>query len=88
MDLPWGRGAYCRVQKDDLHPGNACWMQDEVAFVRRAMGHDKYPQQEYLSHWETAVKDFIWLPSKKRYDRNASATNTERLQSIQVRLYS
>eukprot|EP00884_Botryococcus_braunii_P005744 jgi/Botrbrau1/15170/Bobra.0149s0035.1 len=58
-------------------------LKDEVAFVRKAMGHDKVSEQEYLTFWESAMKDFIWLPSKKRYERNASATNTERLQSIQ-----
>jgi hypothetical protein len=53
--------------------------------VRKAMAHDKISEQEYFTFWESGVKDFIWLPSKKRYERNASATNTERLQSIQVR---
>jgi hypothetical protein len=52
--------------------------------VRKAMGHDRVPEDEYVNVWETAVKDFIWLPSKHRYDRNASATNTDRLASIQV----
>ena len=29
-------------------------------------------------------KEFIYLPSRQRYERSASATNSDRLESIQV----
>lgn len=30
-------------------------------------------------------KEFIYLPSRQRYERSASATNSDRLESIQVK---
>ena len=56
----------------------------EVAFVIKAMDHAGMPQDTYLETLEAVQKDYIWVPSKGRYDRAASATNTERIESVKV----
>ena len=52
--------------------------------VIKAMDHTSVPAETYMETWQTVHKDFIWLPSKNRYERAASATNTERIESIKV----
>lgn len=56
----------------------------EVQVVIKAMDHASVPAETYMETWQTVHKDFIWLPSKNRYERAASATNTERIESIKV----
>lgn len=60
-------------------------LQQETALVRRAMGHDNVPDEEYAEAWSSVVRDFIFIPARQRYDRSNSATNSDRLASIQVR---
>ncbi len=55
---------------------------EETAIVQEAMGHSDITQEEYRDAWSTAVKDFIYLPMQHKYGRAASATNTDRLDSV------
>ena len=55
---------------------------EETAIVQEAMGHSDISQEEYKDAWSTAVKDFIYLPMQHKYGRAASATNTDRLDSV------
>lgn len=55
---------------------------EEVELVREAMGHTETTQEEYKDAWATAVRDFIYLPMQHKYGRAASATNTDRLDSV------
>lgn len=55
---------------------------EETAIVQEAMGHSDITQEEYKDAWSTAVKDFIYLPMQHKYGRAASATNTDRLDSV------
>ncbi len=55
---------------------------EETAVVQEAMGHSDVTQEEYKDAWSTAVKDFIYLPMQHKYGRAASATNTDRLDSV------
>ena len=55
---------------------------DEASFVQEAMGHSDISQEEYREAWSTAVRDFIFLPMQHKYGRAASATNTDRLDSV------
>ena len=59
-------------------------LSSEVDFVIKAMDHASIPQETYLETLEAVQKDYIWVPSKGRYDRAASATNTERIESVKV----
>ena len=52
--------------------------------IRSAMGHDGVPPEEYADALAIAARDFIYLAASKRYGRSASATNTDRLESIKV----
>ena len=55
---------------------------EEVEHVREAMGHTETTEEEYKDAWATAVRDFIYLPMQHKYGRAASATNTDRLDSV------
>ena len=55
---------------------------DETSFIQDAMGHSDVTQEEYRDAWSTAVRDFIFLPMQHKYGRAASATNTDRLDSV------
>ncbi len=55
---------------------------EETGIVQEAMGHSDITQEEYKDAWSTAVKDFIYLPMQHKYGRAASATNTDRLDSV------
>ena len=57
----------------------------EAAVVRRAMGHEGVPDAEYAEAAAQLQRDFIFVPGRGAYDRANSATNSDRLASIQVR---
>ena len=57
-------------------------IEDETAYVQHAMGHADISQEEFRDAWSTTVKDFIYLPMQHKYGRAASATNTDRLDSV------
>ena len=57
-------------------------IEDETGFVQDAMGHADISQEEFRDAWSTTVKDFIYLPMQHKYGRAASATNTDRLDSV------
>ena len=59
----------------------------ETASVRASMGHDNVTDEEYAEAWTNAQRDFIYIPSQQRYTRAASATNSDRLASIQVVIF-
>ncbi len=59
-------------------------LQQETKIVRHAMGHDGVLEEEYAEAWSVVTRDFIFLPSRQRYDRSNSATNSDRLASMQV----
>ena len=56
----------------------------EVDHVRKAMGHESISAEEYAETASAIERDFIYLPSRQRYERSASATNSDKLESIQV----
>ena len=59
-------------------------LKDELEHVRRAMGHESISAEEYADTAAAIEKEFIYLPSRQRYERSASATSSDRLESIQV----
>ncbi|KAK9818201.1 hypothetical protein WJX72_008746 [[Myrmecia] bisecta] len=61
----------------------AALLRAETSHVRSAMGHDRLGADEYEEAWGLASRDFIFIPSKQSYNRAASATNSDRLASIQ-----
>jgi len=62
-------------------------LDSEVQYVIKAMDHALVNPETYLETWQAVHRDFIWVPSKQRYDRAASATNTERIESFKVRIF-
>lgn len=56
----------------------------ETGLVRRAMGHEGVAADEYAEAAAALEKDFIFVPGRQAYERAASATNSDRLASIQV----
>lgn len=63
----------------------AAVLRKEAEYVRGAMGHGELALEEYEAVWQAVHKDLIYVPSKGRYERLASATNTERLEALKVR---
>ncbi|EFJ42818.1 hypothetical protein VOLCADRAFT_107065 [Volvox carteri f. nagariensis] len=57
-------------------------VQREVAFLRKAWDHTALPPSDYLDVWLAVHRDLIYLPSRQRYERAASATNVDRIESI------
>ncbi|GAB4822419.1 hypothetical protein N2152v2_009465 [Parachlorella kessleri] len=56
----------------------------EADFVREAMKHSDVSEQDYMAAWEAVVRDIIYVPSQQRYTRAASATNADRVASMQA----
>eukprot|EP00798_Chlamydomonas_sp_ICE-L_P017404 gene17404-23704_t len=62
----------------------AALLDSEVAAVRSAMGHGEVGADEYLDAWNHVKNDYLYAPSKGRYNRAASATPQERVESLKV----
>ena len=57
----------------------------EIGIVRAGMGHENVAPEEYVEAAAPPLeRDFIYLPSRQAYDRAGTATNSDRLASIQV----
>ncbi len=41
-------------------------------------------EEDYMDTWASITREFIYLPSRQRYDRSISATNSDRLASMQA----
>mmetsp|Transcript_7123 Transcript_7123/g.12265 ORF Transcript_7123/g.12265 Transcript_7123/m.12265 type:complete len:828 (-) Transcript_7123:440-2923(-) len=54
----------------------------EVESVQAAMGHSNVSQQEYMEAFMQVHADLFWLPSKGGYARVASATASDRIESL------
>ena len=59
-------------------------LSEELKAVNEAMGHNGEVDEEYVEAWKVAVNDMIYLPSQGRYGRGASATNSDKVESLQV----
>ncbi|KAI3429454.1 hypothetical protein D9Q98_005547 [Chlorella vulgaris] len=59
-------------------------LRSEVDFVRQAMNHSELETSDYAAAWEAVAKDIIYVPSQQRYTRAASATNSDRIASLQA----
>ena len=49
------------------------------------MGHGGGVDEEFVEAWRSALGEMIYLPSQQRYGRIASATNSDKVESLQVR---
>mmetsp|Transcript_23430 Transcript_23430/g.51433 ORF Transcript_23430/g.51433 Transcript_23430/m.51433 type:complete len:829 (+) Transcript_23430:239-2725(+) len=56
--------------------------ESEISFVMQAMGHASVTPESYFDTFSQVRKDLIWVPSKSKYERAASATPTERVESL------
>ena len=72
------------VAEEDMASALAV-LRAETAHVRRAMGHEGVSEEEYMESWAALSREFIYLPKRQRYDRSISATNTDRVESMQAR---
>ena len=80
-----GPGPVLEPVAEDEKAAALAILKDELEHVRRAMGHESISAEEYADMAAAIEKDFIYLPSRQRYERSASATNSDRLESIQVK---
>ena len=72
------------VQLEELEEASAL-LKAETAAVHQQVGHDEVVDDEMVDAWSNAVSEWIYLPSQKRYGRIASATNSDKVESLQVR---
>lgn len=56
----------------------------EVEVVRRGMNQAQLGPGDYMAAWESVARDIIYVPAQQRYVRAASATNADRVASMQV----
>ena len=56
----------------------------EVARVSKQLGHKAGVDEQFVEAWQNALSEMIYLPSQKRYGRIASATNSDKVESLQV----
>jgi hypothetical protein len=61
-----------------------CVPGEQVEALRGAWDHAKLSAGEYSDVWWSVHKELLYLPSRGRYERAASATNTERLEAIKA----
>jgi pre-mRNA-splicing factor CDC5/CEF1 len=59
-------------------------LNQEIAAVRSAMGHESTPIEEYASTWETVVGDILFVPSQQRYMRGAALPASDRAAALQA----
>ena len=59
-------------------------VQEELMVVNQNLGHQSNVQEEDLEAWRSAVSEFLYLPSQERYGRIASATNSDKIESLQA----
>ena len=56
----------------------------EVSRVNKQLGLPTGVDEQYIEAWQNALNEMIYLPSQKRYGRIASATNSDKIESLQV----
>lgn len=56
----------------------------EVSRISKQVGHRADVDEQYVEAWHNALSEMIYLPSQKRYGRIASATNSDKIESLQV----
>jgi pre-mRNA-splicing factor CDC5/CEF1 len=59
-------------------------LNQEIAGVRSAMGHESTPTEEYASTWETVIGDILFVPSQQRYMRGAALPVSDRAAALQA----
>lgn len=59
-------------------------LDSEVAKVSKQVGYQAVVDSQYVEAWQNALSEMIYLPSQKRYSRIASATNSDKVESLQV----
>ena len=65
---------------------SACSCTSESYSVRPHVVLQEVDQEEFSETWETSFRDFIYHPDKAVWGRKAGATNSDRLNSLQVSL--
>lgn len=71
------------MQTEELQEA-AKLLEEETAEVHRIVGYDGAADDEFVEAWSNAISEWIYLPAQKRYGRIASATNSDKVQSLQV----
>ncbi|KAG2498099.1 hypothetical protein HYH03_003857 [Edaphochlamys debaryana] len=57
-------------------------VQQEVAYLKSAWDQAGFSPDDYRDVWQAVHRDLIYLPSRGKYERAASATNVDRIDSL------
>lgn len=71
------------MQAEELEAA-ANLLKAEVAGIGKQLGHRAEVGDQYVEAWHNALSEMIYLPSQKRHGRIASATNSDKVESLQV----
>ena len=71
------------VFADDELAAATVLVEEEMQYVRQAMGHATMEPHEWMELWLAAKKDFIWLPSSGMYVRAPSAAPSDRISAAE-----
>jgi len=71
------------VQLEQLQAA-AGLLAEEVKKVNQQVGHSGELDGQFVEAWRNAMSEMIYLPGQKRYGRIASATNSDKVDSLQV----
>jgi hypothetical protein len=71
------------LQLDQLDAA-AGLLAEEVNKVNQQVGHSGVLDGQFVEAWRNAMSEMIYLPAQKRYGRIASATNSDKVDSLQV----
>ncbi|KAL6516114.1 Cell cycle serine/threonine-protein kinase cdc5/MSD2 [Orobanche gracilis] len=56
---------------------------DEIQFLRVAMGHENEPFDDYVEAHKTCLNDIMYFPTRCSYGLSSVASNTEKLAALQ-----
>lgn len=75
------------MQAEELEAASQM-LADEMSKLAKQTGHVAVVDEQSIEAWQNALSEMIYLPSQHRYGRIASATNSDKIDSLQVHFLS
>jgi len=73
------------ITEDEMREARAL-LEEEINYVKKAMGHGELPLEVYTKVWEECYGQLLFLPNQQRYTRAALASKKDRIESVEKRL--
>ncbi|KAG0620103.1 hypothetical protein M758_4G189400 [Ceratodon purpureus] len=69
-------------EEEDLNQA-AVLIEDEVSYLKRAMGHEDAAPEDYAEAWDGCVDDLVYFPTRESYGLVSVASTNDRLSALQ-----